>query len=111
MPNAGTRCRIIFIALHRLAQGADEFDIIHFHTDHLHFPLFARHWGKTLTTLHGRLDLPDLQPILREFAMMALVSSRDSALINASAWAVLATVRQYLGWGAFAGLRFATGSS
>jgi glycosyltransferase involved in cell wall biosynthesis len=63
-----------FIALHRLAQRADEFDIIHFHTDYLHFPLFARHWGKTLTTLHGRLDLPDLPPMLREFAMMPLVS-------------------------------------
>ena len=40
----------------------------------LHFPLFVRHWGKTLTTLHGRLDLPDLPPMLREFAMMPLVS-------------------------------------
>src|SRR5262249_58075611 len=63
-----------FIALHRLAQSADEFEIIHFHTDYLHFPLFVRHWGKTLTTLHGRLDLPDLPPMLREFAMMPLVS-------------------------------------
>ena len=63
-----------FIALHRLAQSTDAFDIIHFHTDYLHFPLFARQWRKTLTTLHGRLDLPDLPPILREFAMMPLVS-------------------------------------
>ena len=63
-----------FIALHRLAQRTDAFDIIHFHTDYLHFPLFARQWRKTLTTLHGRLDLPDLPPILREFAMMPLVS-------------------------------------
>jgi glycosyltransferase involved in cell wall biosynthesis len=63
-----------FISLHRLAQTADVFDIIHFHTDYLHFPLFAERWGKTLTTLHGRLDLPDLPPILREFAMMPLVS-------------------------------------
>jgi glycosyltransferase involved in cell wall biosynthesis len=63
-----------FIALHRLAQSADEFDIIHFHTDYLHFPLFAQQWSKTLTTLHGRLDLPDLPPILRQFAMMPLLS-------------------------------------
>src|SRR5262249_1503397 len=63
-----------FIGLDRLVQSADEFDIIHFHTDYLHFPLFVRHWGKTLTTLHGRLDLPDLPPMLREFAMMPLVS-------------------------------------
>jgi glycosyltransferase involved in cell wall biosynthesis len=63
-----------FIALHRLMRSVDAFDIIHFHTDYLHFPLFARHCGKTLTTLHGRLDLPDLPPLLREFAMMPLVS-------------------------------------
>ena len=45
-----TQCRdplpYHFIALHRLAQGADEFDIIHFHTDYLHFPLFVRHWAR-----------------------------------------------------------------
>jgi glycosyltransferase involved in cell wall biosynthesis len=63
-----------FISLHRLAQTIDAFDIIHFHTDYIHFPLFAQHWRKTLTTLHGRLDLPDLPPLLREFAMMPLVS-------------------------------------
>jgi len=63
-----------FISLYRLARATDAFDIIHFHTDYLHFALFAQHWRKTLTTLHGRLDLPDLPPLLREFAMMPLVS-------------------------------------
>jgi len=63
-----------FISLYRMLRAADAFDLIHFHTDYLHFPLFARHWDKTLTTLHGRLDLPHLLPILREFAMMPLVS-------------------------------------
>ena len=67
-----------FIALHRLARTAEAFDVIHFHTDYLHFPLFAELWGKTLTTLHGRLDLPDLPPIMREFAMMPLVSISDA---------------------------------
>jgi glycosyltransferase involved in cell wall biosynthesis len=67
-----------FIALHRLARTAEAFDVIHFHTDYLHFPLFAELWGKTLTTLHGRLDLPDLRPIMREFAMMPLVSISDA---------------------------------
>jgi glycosyltransferase involved in cell wall biosynthesis len=63
-----------FISLYRVLCASDAFDIVHFHTDYLHFPLFARHWAKTLTTLHGRLDLPHLPPILREFAMMPLVS-------------------------------------
>src|SRR5262249_35878985 len=63
-----------FIALHRLARTVKTFDFIHFHTDYLHFPLFAEHWSKTLTTLHGRLDLPDLPPLLREFNMLPLAS-------------------------------------
>ena len=63
-----------FISLNRVARSADAFDIIHFHTDYLHFPLFAQRWRKTLTTMHGRLDLPDLPSVLREFAMMPLVS-------------------------------------
>jgi glycosyltransferase involved in cell wall biosynthesis len=62
------------ISMNRVARSADRFDIIHFHADFLQFPLFAGHWHKTLTTLHGRLDLPDLPPLLREFAMMPLVS-------------------------------------
>jgi glycosyltransferase involved in cell wall biosynthesis len=66
------------IMLHRLAQRADDFDIIHFHTDYYHFPLFAGQSHKALTTLHGRLDLPDLPAIMREFAGMPLVSISDS---------------------------------
>ena len=62
------------ISLYRLARNAGAFDILHFHTDYLHFPLFAPYWGKMLTTLHGRLDLPDLPPIFREFAMLPLAS-------------------------------------
>jgi hypothetical protein len=60
--------------LHRVRRCAANFDLIHFHTDYLHFPLFADCWDKTLTTLHGRLDLPDLPVIMREFSMMPLIS-------------------------------------
>jgi glycosyltransferase involved in cell wall biosynthesis len=62
------------ILVNRVARSAHLFDIIHFHIDYLHFPLFASLWTKTLTTLHGRLDLPDLPPLHREFPMMPLVS-------------------------------------
>jgi hypothetical protein len=62
------------VLLNWVARGADAFDIIHFHTDFLHFPVFARHWSKTITTVHGRLDLPDLPPLMREFEVMPLVS-------------------------------------
>jgi glycosyltransferase involved in cell wall biosynthesis len=62
------------VMLNQVARIADAFDIIHFHIDFLHFPLFAPLWGKTLTTMHGRLDLPDLPPLFHEFPMMPLVS-------------------------------------
>ena len=60
--------------LDQLWQRASEFDVVHFHIDYLHFPLFRQHAGKTLTTLHGRLDLPFLNPIFRHFQGMPLVS-------------------------------------
>jgi glycosyltransferase involved in cell wall biosynthesis len=66
------------IMLDRLRRRADEFEIIHFHTDYLHFPLFADCCEKTLTTLHGRLDMPDLPVMMREYAMMPLVSISDA---------------------------------
>jgi glycosyltransferase involved in cell wall biosynthesis len=66
------------VMLNRVARCAEAFEIIHFHSDFLHFPLFAPLWGKTLTTIHGRLDLPDLPPLFREFPMMPLVSISDA---------------------------------
>ncbi len=53
---------------------ADDFDIIHFHIDGFHFPLAARHATPNLTTLHGRLDLPYLRPIFRDFRDLPFVS-------------------------------------
>ncbi len=53
---------------------ADEFDILHFHLDYLHFPLFHDMAERTVTTMHGRLDLPDLQPVFEKFPDMPLVS-------------------------------------
>jgi glycosyltransferase involved in cell wall biosynthesis len=66
------------VMVNRVARSAEEFDIIHFHVDLLHFPLFAPLCGKTLTTTHGRLDLPDLPPLFGEFPMMPLVSISDA---------------------------------
>ena len=66
------------IMLDCVRRRADEFDILHFHTEYLHFPLFADRWDKTLTTLHGRLDLPDLPAMMRHYAMMPLLSISDA---------------------------------
>lgn len=57
-----------------VAQEAEEFDLIHFHIDYLHFPLTRRLNYASLTTLHGRLDIPDIHPLFREFSEMNLVS-------------------------------------
>jgi len=53
---------------------ADDFDIIHFHIDLSHFPLFRSVAERTVTTLHGVLTSPDLHPFYRHFSEMPLVS-------------------------------------
>jgi glycosyltransferase involved in cell wall biosynthesis len=63
--------------LEQVRQHAGEFDILHFHLDMLHFPIVRDFVGRTVTTLHGRLDLPDLQPFYRTFPEFPLVSISD----------------------------------
>jgi glycosyltransferase involved in cell wall biosynthesis len=65
------------LQLEAVRRRADRFDVLHFHTDYLHFPLFRERAHRTVTTLHGRLDLPDLRPLFREFTDMPLVSISD----------------------------------
>lgn len=66
------------LMLERVRQRAGEFDMLHFHLDHVHLPLFRACARKTVTTLHGRLDLAPLAALYREFAEMPLVSISDS---------------------------------
>jgi glycosyltransferase involved in cell wall biosynthesis len=69
------------LELEMVAEEAKNFDIIHFHTDLLHFPM-ARHLEvPSVTTLHGRLDLPDLKNLYYEFSDLPLVSISDSQRI------------------------------
>jgi len=53
---------------------AHEFDVLHFHIELLHFPCFRQLASRTVTTLHGRLDLPDHPPFYRTFPQYPLVS-------------------------------------
>ena len=62
------------LMLEHVVQRAAEFDIVHFHTDYLHFPLSRREQITHVTTLHGRLDLPDLVPLYQEFREMPVIS-------------------------------------
>ena len=63
--------------LHEVRDREDAFDIIHFHVDLLHFPLFADIASRTLTTLHGRLDLKDLPAAYRRWSRFPMVSISD----------------------------------
>jgi glycosyltransferase involved in cell wall biosynthesis len=62
------------LMLDRVREHADEFDILHFHIDQFHFPLFRPIANRTVTTLHGRQDLHDLKPLYFGFCDMPLVS-------------------------------------
>jgi glycosyltransferase involved in cell wall biosynthesis len=62
------------LMLDRVRQRADDFDVLHFHIDQFHFPLFRSIADRTVTTLHGRQDLPDLRPLYAGFCDMPLVS-------------------------------------
>jgi glycosyltransferase involved in cell wall biosynthesis len=58
----------------KVRERADDFDLLHFHIDLFHFPLFRSLEARTLTTLHGRQDLSDLKPFYHRFRKMPLVS-------------------------------------
>jgi glycosyltransferase involved in cell wall biosynthesis len=64
--------------LEQVGRRAAEFDFIHYHCDYLHFPQSQRCPTPHLTTLHGRLDIPDLQPLYRLFPNQPLVSISDA---------------------------------
>src|SRR6476619_6741729 len=62
------------LMLDHVRQQVDEFDILHFHIDQFHFPLFRPIAQRTVTTLHGRQDLHDLKPLYVGFSEMPLVT-------------------------------------
>ncbi|RAX43179.1 glycosyltransferase family 4 protein [Rhizobium tropici] len=62
------------VLLEEIRRRAHDFDVLHFHIDLLHFPLIRDFADRTVTTLHGRLDLPDLKPFYKAFPDIPLVS-------------------------------------
>ncbi len=63
--------------LAEVLKRADAFDVIHFHTDMIHFPFFSRCADKTITTLHGRLDMKDIGGVYERWPEFGLVSISD----------------------------------
>ncbi|MET0508294.1 MAG: glycosyltransferase family 4 protein [Burkholderiaceae bacterium] len=66
------------VMLDQVFAQAPDFDVVHFHVDCLHYPLVRQCPTPCLTTLHGRLDLPDLAPLHRHFREQGLVSISNS---------------------------------
>ena len=66
------------VMLDQVRRRADEFDIIHCHIDLLQYPLFQDMPHKLVTTLHGRLDMPDFMPVYKAYPHMPLISISDS---------------------------------
>ena len=84
--------------LKEVRKRVDQFDIIHFHIDLLQYPLFDDVAHKCVTTMHGRLDVPDFMPVYHAYPGMPLVSISDhqrSPMPATSNW--LATIHHGLG--------------
>jgi glycosyltransferase involved in cell wall biosynthesis len=64
--------------LERVYQRSSEFDVLHFHLDYYPFSLFSRQPTPFVTTLHGRLDLPEHQPTFDTFCNAPVVSISNS---------------------------------
>ncbi|PZO35189.1 MAG: hypothetical protein DCE92_11020, partial [Alphaproteobacteria bacterium] len=66
------------VMLAEVLKRADDFDVIHFHTDMIQFPMFERYADRTLTTLHGRLDMKDIGGVYERWPQFGLVSISDN---------------------------------
>jgi glycosyltransferase involved in cell wall biosynthesis len=64
--------------LEHIYRRSREFDLLHFHLDYFPFSLFLRQATPFVTTLHGRLDLPELQPVFKTFSSLPIVSISES---------------------------------
>ena len=68
--------------LSEVRRRQERFDIIHFHVDMIHFPMFEATASRTLTTLHGRLDIKDLPEVYRRWPKYPLVSISNAQRLH-----------------------------
>ncbi|MCQ8278955.1 glycosyltransferase family 4 protein [Acetobacteraceae bacterium KSS8] len=66
------------LMMENVARALDQFDVLHFHMDYWPFTHFSRQNKPFLTTMHGRLDLPELQPVFAAFPQVPVVSISDA---------------------------------
>ena len=73
--------------LHEVKRRSAQFDVLHFHVDMVHFPMFELQARKTVTTLHGRLDLKDLPAAYEcwpDYGLVSISNHQRSSLPNAN---------------------------
>ena len=80
------------VMLDQVFAEAPDFDVIHFHVDYLHYPMVRHCATPCLTTMHGRLDLPDLAPLHRHFREQGLVSISNNQRLPLAGSRWLSTV-------------------
>lgn len=66
------------VQMQEVAERAENFDILHFHTDYLHYPFSAFLNKPNVTTLHGRLDIPELAYVYQKFPQQPVISISNS---------------------------------
>ncbi|HEY7300242.1 MAG TPA: glycosyltransferase family 4 protein [Xanthobacteraceae bacterium] len=71
-------CALHVMMLEQIRRRATDFDFIHFHLDYYPFSLFSRQTTSFVTTLHGRLDLPEHQPVFTTFSSIPVVAISDA---------------------------------
>ena len=71
-------CALHMTLLEQVRRRASDFDVLHFHLDYYPFSLFSRQPTPFVTTLHGRLDLPEHQPVFTTFSAIPVISISDS---------------------------------
>jgi glycosyltransferase involved in cell wall biosynthesis len=86
----------VFIELETLARRAHEFDVIHSHLDYFAYPTLRLLGAPAVTTLHGRLDLPELAPLYRRYDEIPVVSISDSQRCPLPAANYVATIHHGL---------------
>src|SRR5262249_15099802 len=67
-----------YVMLEDVMARASEFDLLHFHVDYLHLPFSKARGVPHVTTLHGRLDIPELAPLYRKFPEAPMISISKS---------------------------------
>ena len=79
MPTLQTRSPDHLIMLDKVRRMAERFDVLHFHVDVLHYPLAVDFAARTITTIHGRLDIPELRRVHAAFRSSLWFRSRTTS--------------------------------